>query len=111
MGLSGAAQVGVDVATGALLGLPGGSVLAVVTPPGGAPPVADVPVIIRAVNSITPVGRAGAQRTGAIVRIRRVEYPTRPVHGTTVATGAATLTVQTAKRDAAWWRCEATRVP
>lgn len=113
MGLSGALQHGVDVATGALLGLPGGSEAAVVTPPGGAPPVANVPVIVRYVNDVKRQGVAGAQRTGAIVRLRRADYPTRPVAGTTVVRNGRpeeTLELKTITRDAAWWKAEAVRV-
>ncbi len=112
MGLAGAAQAAVDLATGAILGVPGGSELAVVTPPGGAPPVANVPVIVRYANDVVPHGRAGAQRTGAIVLIRRVNHPARPVVGTRVVRASRPdeiLTLATIERTIAWWRAEATR--
>ncbi len=84
--------------------------MAVVSPPGGAPPVANVHVIVRYVNTtVRSQGRAGAQNTGAVVLIRRVNYPSRPVAGTLVETAAAALTTKTVERTTAWWKCEATR--
>ncbi len=111
MGLSGALQKITDQATGALLGLPGGSELAVVTPPGGAPPVANVHVILRFVNPVVRQGRAGAQQTGAALLIRRANFSTRPVKGTVVETAKARVLVQDVERTAAWWKCAVTRVP
>lgn len=112
MGLSGALQSAVDAATGALLGVPGGTEGAVVTPPGGAAPVANVPVVVRYTNDVAPQGRAGAQRTGAIVMIRRASFPSRPLAGTTIVRPSCpeeTLTLKTVERTIAWWRGEATR--
>lgn len=83
----------------------------VVTPPGGAPPVADVPAILAHVNGVAPAGKAGTQHTGAIICLRRIEYPARPAAGTRIATAARAYDVQRAERTAAWWRCEVTRVP
>lgn len=105
-------QRAVDRATGALLGKPGGSVLAVVTLPGGAPPVANVPAWVYYTNATAPrQGRAGSRRCGAIVRLRRVELPERPSAGTTVVRSShpgEVLTLQSIATEAAWWRGEAT---
>lgn len=112
MGLMGALQRATDLTTGALLGLPGGSEAAVLTPPGGAPPVANVPVVVRYTNDVAPQGRAGAQRTGAIVLVRRASYPTKPLEGTTVVRASRpseTLTLKKIDTTAGWWRGEATR--
>lgn len=111
MGLSGDLQGAIDDATGALLGLPGGTVLVEVAPPGSAPPVADVPAVIRYANGTArELGRAGAQRTGAVVRLRRASHPTRPIPGSivTVPEGES-LKIATVSAELAWWKCEATR--
>jgi hypothetical protein len=108
MGIAGAMQEGVNLLTAAIRGLPGGSVDAILTPPGGVA-VDGVGVVVRAQNPVVPVGQVGAQRTGTTLLVCRTDYPTRPVQGTTIVIDPVTYTVVTAKRTVAFWRCEATR--